>query len=143
MAQIQVLISLVFLASFVKFGECLQCHQCTSYTDAQCNDPFHYEPAREGEKPKPKTLEFLKDCPNDGKNYTLCRKIYQHVRDDVRIIRSCGYEKYEKGDCYKTVLEEYNTYVCQCEEDGCNSGHSLKMPLVVLAVSSALARLFH
>ena len=97
----------------------LQCHQCTSFTDTQCGDPFHYEPARAGDKPVPKTMEYLKPCPSDGKNYTICRKIYQNVRGDVRIIRSCGYEKY-KNDCYKTVLEEYNTYVCQCEEDGCN-----------------------
>ena len=72
----------------------------------------------QGNKDQPKTREFIEPCPNDGKEY-FCRKIYQNVRGDVRIIRSCGYEKY-KNDCYKTVLEEYNTYVCQCDEDGCN-----------------------
>lgn len=34
--------------------------------------------------------------------------LYFTVRGDERVIRSCGYEKYKK-DCYKTVLEEYNT----------------------------------
>ena len=44
------------------------------------------------------------------------------VRGDVRIIRGCGYEEDPKGrDCYTTVLEEYNTEVCACKEDGCNS----------------------
>ena len=111
----------------------IKCHQCTSFTDTQCGDPFHYDPARAGDPKVPKTMEYLKDCPSDGHNYTLCRKIYQNVRGDVRIIRSCGYEEY-KNDCYKTVLEEYNTYVCQCKpgqivgEDGeeipqgCNGG---------------------
>ena len=109
----------LFLLGLLPLSLALQCHQCTSFTDTQCGDPFHYEPARAGDKPVPKTMEYLKNCPSDGKNYTICRKIYQNVRGDVRIIRSCGYEEY-KNDCYKTVLEEYNTYVCQCFEDGCN-----------------------
>jgi hypothetical protein len=47
------------------------------------------------------------------------------VRGDERVIRSCGWEKHEKGDCYSTVLEEYNTYVCACYEEGCNSASML------------------
>lgn len=44
------------------------------------------------------------------------------VRGDERIIRGCGYEEDPKGrDCYTTVLEEYNTEVCACKDDGCNS----------------------
>ena len=44
------------------------------------------------------------------------------VRGDERVIRGCGYEEDPKGrDCYTTVLEEYNTEVCMCNEDGCNS----------------------
>ena len=43
------------------------------------------------------------------------------VRGDERVIRSCGWERDDKRKCYATVLEEYNTYVCQCDEDGCNS----------------------
>lgn len=56
----------------------MKCHQCTSFEHAKCNDPFVYEPARAGDVRKPKTNEFLKDCPNDGNNYTICRKIYQY-----------------------------------------------------------------
>ncbi len=37
------------------------------------------------------------------------------VRDDVRVIRSCGWIEH-KNECYTTVLEEYNTYVCTCKE---------------------------
>ena len=38
------------------------------------------------------------------------------------MIRGCGYEADPKDrDCYTTVLEEYNTEVCACKEDGCNS----------------------
>ena len=59
------------------------------------------------------------------------------MRGDERIIRSCGYEKY-KNDCYKTVLEEYNTYVCTCDEDGCNGAATLSvLPATVLAMLAA------
>ena len=63
------------------------------------------------------------------------------VRGDERIIRSCGYEEY-KNECYKTVLEEYNTYVCQCKEDGCNGVSGLKQSVVSLAVVAVIAALF-
>merc|ERR1712203_434626 len=95
----------------------------------QCGDPFFNEDTglpRSGD-------EFLVTCPaDDGKEY-FCRKIYQNVRGDERIIRGCGYEEDPKGrDCYTTVLEEYNTEVCACKEDGCNSatGFSLSAALV-------------
>lgn len=51
---------------------------------------------------------------------TICVIIL--VRGDERVIRGCGYEVDPRGrDCYTTVLEEYNTEVCACKEDGCNS----------------------
>ena len=45
------------------------------------------------------------------------------VRSDVKIVRSCGHEKYtnlagEEKDEYTTVLEEYNTFVTTCFDDG-------------------------
>ena len=47
------------------------------------------------------------------------------VRGDTRVIRGCGYEtegdKKTDSNCYTTVLEEYNTEVCACNTDGCNS----------------------
>ena len=35
---------------------------------------------------------------------------YPTVRDDAQVIRQCGYIE-SKHECYKTVLEEYNTIV--------------------------------
>ena len=54
------------------------------------------------------------------------------VRGEERVIRGCGYIQYkDKPDnCYSTVLEEYNTYVCTCEGDGCN-GSSANGPAAV------------
>ncbi len=69
------------------------------------------------------------------------------MRGDVRIIRKCGWEEY-KNDCYKTVLEEYNTYVCQCKHDGCNGastlggfGSSGLFSLTLAIVTATVARL--
>ena len=54
----------------------MQCHQCSSYEEAKCADPFFY---MNGDEKKIKTNEFLKDCPTtDGVEYTMCRKIYQN-----------------------------------------------------------------
>merc|ERR1712018_182016 len=106
--------TLLLLLCLVETGSGIKCHQCNSYDDYHCADPFYYADSPD----VPKTDKFLKDCPNDGKE-SFCRKIYQNVRDDVRIIRGCGYIPDEKGrEGYTTVLEEYNTEVCACNEDG-------------------------
>ena len=60
-------------------GSSIQCHQCNSYDQVHCNDPFYYEdtPVNPDGTRQPKTDAFLKDCPADGKTY-FCRKIYQN-----------------------------------------------------------------
>merc|ERR1711997_1072563 len=92
-------------------------------------------------------MEFLKDCPNDGNEYTLCRKIYQNVRGDERVVRSCGYLEYKTSgdeikDCYTTVLEEYNTYVCTCKEDGCNGSTTIQVSMISVLMAFVLAAVF-
>ena len=69
------------------------------------------------------------------------------VRGNERIIRSCGYE--EKKDlegnvreCYTTVLEEYNTYVCTCKGDNCNGSNSLGISMIFCTLSVLLAVFF-
>merc|ERR1712142_453384 len=107
-------------------GNALQCHQCSSVDFTKCGDPFYYDEVDLHGKKIPKTTEFLKDCPDDGKTYTLCRKMYQNVRGEERVTRTCGYEfKKEENECYPTVLEEYNTYVCSCPTDGCNGANAV------------------
>ena len=67
--------------SIAYLGDALQCHQCTSYTHSMCADPFYNE-NEDGTK-TPKTDEFLQECPNDGNEYTLCRKIYQNGKSNI------------------------------------------------------------
>ena len=62
------------------------------------------------------------------------------VRDVVRVIRSCASipkvkdGKEEKNTCYKTVMEEYNTYVCTCTEDGCNGAENIKLSALLITI---------
>ena len=69
------------------------------------------------------------------------------VRGDERVIRSCGYEEKfssdgEKRECYNTVLEEYNTYVCTCEGDGCNGSANIKFSIFSIVCTTILAMFF-
>merc|ERR1719186_1070932 len=61
------------------------CHQCSTITSPSCGDPF------------PSNITAT-PCPTD-REYTLCRKIRQEVRDEVDVIRMCGYEEQE-NECY-------------------------------------------
>merc|ERR1719341_866031 len=109
------------------------------YKDADCADPFFFPDSPE----TPKTNQYLKECKDesDPTKEFFCRKIYQNVRGDERVIRSCGWERDEKRDCYATVLEEYNTYVCQCDKDGCNSASMFSVSSLAVMSTLVLAYL--
>ena len=48
------------------------CHQCNSYENALCADPFSHEDGQVKSND-----EFLKEC-GDEQDYTMCRKVYQN-----------------------------------------------------------------
>merc|ERR1712184_124782 len=78
---------LLLLATIIDSGSGLNCYQCNSYEDALCADPFfHYD--ENGEEAGPKSgNDFLKACPADTADKEhFCRKIYQNVRGDERVI---------------------------------------------------------
>jgi len=127
--------ALPLLLCFLQTGEGIKCIECNSYEFAHCDDPFHF-----GDDPKTIKQMFKTDCPAGS----FCRKIYQNVRGDERVIRSCAQipHKVNESNCYKTVLEEYNTLVCQCNnEDFCNSSNMLSMSVFAIVSSAILAKL--
>merc|ERR1719435_764363 len=75
---------LLLLLCLIDTGSSLDCHQCNSYEHAHCADPFYHA---DDVTKEPKTKEYLLPCPDDGKDY-FCRKIYQNVRGDERVIRT-------------------------------------------------------
>jgi len=138
--------ALLVLLCLIDTGTSIECHVCNSYEHAHCADPFF-----ENDNPKQwKTEKYIEECGKDdgedivGRDY-FCRKIYQNVRGDERVIRSCGYVPDEKKrPCYTTVLEEYNTVVCACDnERGCNSASMFKVSTVAVVSAVLLAYLIH
>lgn len=131
------------------FGEGLSCNICNGYEEKKCDDPFGTY-ADNGDLSE--HTEFRMDCGSKeakdkqgippGVTPTMCRKIYQDVRGDVRVIRGCAWEEYtrigetksKKTACYKTVMEEYNTYVCTCEGNNCNGAKITQVSALLMAV---------
>merc|ERR1712156_1252762 len=119
---------ILLLVVALSFGDALKCHQCNSHDNEKCGDPFVDD---EGNV---LTDEFLLPCADA--NATLCRKIYQYIRGEESIIRTCGKEE-QKYDCYTTVLEEYNSEVCACDnEDGCNGSSALSVSFVSIILTA-------
>merc|ERR1712012_636579 len=98
---------ILVLAVTFSLGNALECHVCSSADNAECNK---YD--KEGKYLGQGTL---KTCPSGQDTY--CRKIYQIIRDEESVVRSCGWEEDKvERECYTTVLEEYNTEVCSCRK---------------------------
>merc|ERR1712088_259431 len=106
-----------------------------------CDDPFHHGSSQHRSNKMDSKLVFPAALL-----VPFCRKIYQNVRGDERIIRSCAQVPDDRKDrnCYTTVLEEYNTIVCDCSnEDGCNSGNTFKVSSLAVLSAVLLAYLIH
>merc|ERR1712061_731128 len=140
-------LTLLLLATIIDSGSGLNCYQCNSYEHALCADPFFHEPTEEGQLQGPAKSgnDFLKPCPADTVDKKhFCRKIYQNVRGDERVIRSCGWIKDERERaCYSTVLEEYNTDVCACKGELCNSATAKSISVIAVLSTMALGYLIH
>merc|ERR1712080_439000 len=133
--------ALLLLFCLVDSGAGIKCYQCNSYEQALCADPFFHSDNGEAKSGR----EFLDDCPADTADKKhFCRKIYQNVRGDVRVIRSCGWVPDSKGrECYTTVLEEYNTEVCACDKDECNPASLSSISVITVLSAVVLGYLIH
>ncbi|CAL4121810.1 unnamed protein product [Meganyctiphanes norvegica] len=136
------LVAIVFISTFLHAVSGLSCFQCNSHKDVGCMDA---------------KKSFNEECgtDDDGKEYTVCRKIYMHLEMDVgkyhpaeeRVHRDCGHlgmEDPEKNCYYKSG---YNTrsFVCHCDSDGCNAAGQIAPTLAALlpiAVVAALRGMF-
>jgi len=126
-------------------GLAIKCHQCDSNKDKNCENLVLKEAV--GERPAVLREDYAKECPARA---TYCRKIDQNIQGEYSVIRQCGYddtnEKRDAKSCYSTILQEYNTNVCQCDTDLCNSGFvsssSTVLTLVAAIVSAVVMRHF-
>lgn len=108
----------ILLSDLIPSGSAINCYECNSQFDDLCNTVPAGPPNENDEQYR----KFYQDCDMKGDHFTykLCRKQVQTIEGKDRVIRTCGIEKSQK-DCYSTANPPVKTYVCQCEEDGCNS----------------------
>ncbi|XP_054160180.1 uncharacterized protein LOC128958359 [Oppia nitens] len=132
--MIRNLLIVCILLIVVKSGLAIHCWNCNSYLDKAC--------ATLARGPQDKNQlsndirNFYVDCNtlNDTfpRKYSFCRKQEQEIEQEVRIVRSCGFETSGR-DCYKTANPSVKTFVCECKEDGCNASTILSFnPILIL-----------
>ena len=79
------------------FTEGLECHQCDSYVDLKCATDFSVWKSNN---------EFLKECPDDGRNYTYCRKTFQWKRHYYAYDSSNSWRRIKEYDVPERVVRE-------------------------------------
>lgn len=142
-------IALLILA-IAPFGSAIKCYQCRSLTEPSCATDL---PTKEPDENhwahkyivdcdiNPNTTN-LEDSVKANAKSTFCRKQYQEIEGQVRIIRSCGFVKGDRA-CYSTANPPTKTFVCQCDSgDLCNSALNVfTSPVLLLMALFAAIRL--
>ncbi|XP_014246607.1 uncharacterized protein LOC106665003 isoform X3 [Cimex lectularius] len=138
---------LVFLAIYSKDVSAIWCFQCNSLRQPDCasiapNDTnsLYYKECRPPIMPKSQNLS-VSAPPAPNATAMFCRKIYQkiHDRDGLEVvIRTCGWIKHTKLDCYKTSSVGHKETVCQCFTEGCNSSGRNAISLAAISISTFL-----
>lgn len=136
----KILLIVLLIVIVAKSGSALSCWSCNSHFNKSCES---LPSGKQDIKSIPAEIRhFYVDCDslNDsfmGK-YKVCRKQEQNIGDQQRIIRGCGLESSSKP-CYKTANPPVKTYVCQCEEDGCNVSSQLYFNQILVIISLFLS----
>lgn len=109
--------------------ESLQCYVCNSIDDMSCVE-------LNGDK-------YLHNCTDmdskDGKNHTNCRKQVYSAESKAydwnveRVVRSCGYERHPKYDCFYSSTVDLKSTTCECETDKCNTGQRMSSDVTMLS----------
>jgi hypothetical protein len=127
----------------------IKCWECNSAFDKRCGDPFQNMTSElvDCDQRTPEMEHLPLDKNGEKYQANICRKTYQSIREEVRVIRSCGWlpnkAQFADRTCYtKTGTFQVMVFHCVCHEDGCNSGSYIALSLSLLLVSLASFRLF-
>ncbi|XP_037777281.1 uncharacterized protein LOC119574212 isoform X2 [Penaeus monodon] len=126
------------LGLYVRQADALLCWECNSAFDPRCSED-NFDPY---------TLATV-DCDQlelehlQGMVATSCRKITQIIGDHQRTIRGCGWIEEQRDDCYsRTGTKDIVITYCHCNEDNCNSGHSVMASLGLATLLLVLTKIF-
>jgi len=136
-------IFITVLCLFILFfneGSAIKCWECNSKHDPRCGDPFsNFSIALVDCDQKSADIthlldehEKLKYTVDEGgePKATICRKTYQFVEEELRIVRGCGWvpnnSEYTTGKtCFNRAgTHHVQIFHCVCHEDGCNTATS-------------------
>jgi hypothetical protein len=124
----------VVLLAGIQTGDAIWCNSCNSGSDYEgtaCGDPM------------PNVTAFLVNCDVEGqllkRNYTLCRKFYQDVEGDSRIVRSCATDGREGSCVDRTGTAKIRLRYCECKGDGCNGASTISGTFLVFLGALVLA----
>jgi hypothetical protein len=136
----KILFIVLLIVIVAKSGSAISCWRCNSHIDKGCES---LPSGKQDKNTLPEDIRnFYVDCDslNDSfaGRYQICRKQEQSIQDTLRIIRGCGIEKSSKP-CYKTANPPVKTFVCQCEEDGCNVSSQLYFNQILVVISLFLS----
>ncbi|CAL4061245.1 unnamed protein product [Meganyctiphanes norvegica] len=126
-------LSCLSLLALISAGSALQCHVCNTHTQERCfSDDL--------------TDEYLETCEQkEGLEDMFCRKQTSWLKDadheEYRTVRDCGYKRRVGYECYQMREENSITDVCQCDDDACNSAHSLTITAATALLTPLIVRL--
>merc|ERR1712045_71045 len=141
MTSLTVLGSLVLL-SMATSTLGIKCFSCNSHYDRNCADPFNNYTSElvncDQEDHRMTHLPLKNDTTRHSAN--SCRKTIQIVKDEMRIIRSCGWlpnpESLADRECFtRTGTHSVMVHHCVCKEDGCNGVASIAITGTLLLAS--------
>merc|ERR1712062_660638 len=129
---------LCLLILAIQSGTALKCWECNSKYDSRCGDPFsNYSVALVDCDQKHEDVgHLIEGFETDNKTgepqAKFCRKTYQTVHDEIRIIRGCGWlpnTGLVKGrTCFNRAgTHQIQLLHCVCDTDGCNTASTMKL----------------
>jgi len=132
----------LLLAVYCSTSSAIKCYQCRSLTEPACAtdlpttvpDNNHWAHKYIVDCDVNPNITHLELSVKPNAKSTFCRKQYQEIEGEVRIIRSCGFVKGDRA-CYSTANPPTKTFVCQCDNvDLCNSALNVFISPVLLVV---------
>merc|ERR1712198_63481 len=129
-------IFLIFICLFEN-SSCIECFQCNTGVEIYCDDPFSHLRGR----------SYLYHCPENENEKILkyyCQKMVYKETGVHTVQRSCQHIRQDQsylGQCHDTIINGEYALICECEEDGCNSGSQLEISLIYILSAAVVAYL--